>query len=323
MSLALLADIGGTNARFALAGALGPPHDMKILKVADFAEPVDAVRSYLESVGSPKINQAAFALACPVYDGVAKLTNASWNFDRRFLQASLGLSKILLLNDFEALAWALPGLTDGEGYQLGGGQAARNAPLALIGPGTGLGISGLLPVGKSAWVAIAGEGGHGSLAATDSRETELLQFFWQNLEHVSNERLLCGSGMPLLLRGIAQIDQIRGNLPPDDYLDAAQISAAALAGDPLALATVNCFSGLLGAAAGNLALTLGARGGVYVGGGIVPRLRHLFAASPFRTRFEAKGRFREYLKPIPVFVITAVAPALSGVLSALRLDNSR
>ena len=322
MSLALLADIVGTNARFALATRYSGPRDVKTLKVADFSEPLDAARSYLKSVGSPRVSRAAFALACPVADGVAKLTNANWNFDRRWLQTALGVSKLVLLNDFEALAWSLPGLTNRDGYQVGGHKAASNSPLALIGAGTGLGVSGLLPNGKKGWLAIAGEGGHGSLAPIDSREAELLQFLWQNFEHVSSERLLCGSGMPLLLKGVAQIDQIQGRRAPDDYQDAAQITSAALDGDPLALATVNSFCALMGVAAGNLALTLGARGGVYVGGGIVPRFGDLFAASPFRERFEAKGRFRAYLRPIPAYVITAQAPALSGALLALRLRAS-
>ncbi len=317
MTLVLLADIGGTNARFAVADLQSVPRQVKVLRVADFVNPLAAVRSYLNSIGNPRLGKAAFALACPVVGDHARLTNAGWHFDRRHMQAALGVSQLLLLNDFEALAWSLPTLTQQDGFQFGGGRAVRRAPLALIGPGTGLGVSGLLPTATNAWVALAGEGGHSSLAPIDSRESELLQFLWASHEHVSNERLLCGAGMALLLKAIAQIDQISGHYAPDDYPDAAAIVDAAMAGDPLALATIECFSALLGAAAGNLALTLGARGGVYIGGGIVPRLGRLFQASPFRQRFEAKGRFRAYLEPIPVYVITAAAPALSGALLAL------
>jgi glucokinase len=319
MTLSLLADIGGTHARFALADSLSAPRSIEVLKVADFAQPLSAIRTYLKSVGNPRLGKAAFALACPVVGDHARLTNAGWHFDRVELQKALGVPQLLLLNDFEALAWSLPGLSSRDGYQFGGRQGVRRAPLALIGPGTGLGVSGLLPTAGDGWVALAGEGGHASLAPSDSRESEILEFLWQTHEHVSGERLLCGAGMPLLLQAVAQIDQIRGHRAPDDYGDAAAITAAAQSGDPLALATVECFSALLGAAAGNLALTLGARGGVYIGGGIVPRLGRLFKGSTFRQRFEAKGRFRAYLKAIPVYVITADAPALSGALWALKL----
>lgn len=343
--LTLLADIGGSNARFALCelGHAGSrprsrpnlqqrpkPFAVAVLKVADFPDPISACRHYLRAQGSPALAKAAFAVACPVIADRAALTNADWKFDRRRLQQALGVSEMLLLNDFEALAWSLPALTVHDGVQVSAAsdhaspdasgrarpRGVAGAPLALIGPGTGLGVSGLLPT-QDGWTAIAGEGGHSSLAPADAREAELLEFLWQTHEHVSCERLLCGAGLPLLLRAIAQVDQVRGRRAPDDYQDAASISRAALEGDPLALAAVNSFCAMLGGAAGNLALTLGARGGVYIGGGMVPRFGRLFAASDFRKRFEGKGRFQAYLAAIPVYLITANAPALLGVSFAL------
>lgn len=313
----LLADIGGTHARFALAREHGSPFAQQTLEVAAFKNPLMACRHYLQGAGNPKLREAALALACPVMGDRARLTNAGWTFDRLFLQQSLGVQRLLLLNDFEALAWSLPGLTQGDGYRVGRGRAVPGAPLALLGPGTGLGVSGLVPTLEGGWVALPGEGGHASLAPANRREAEILELIWQSHEHVSAERVLSGTGLPLLLRSVAQVDQIRGQRSPDHYHDAAMIAAAAQEGDPLALAAVETFWAMLGGVAGNLALTLGARGGVYIGGGLAIYLGGFLRRSAFRDRFEQKGRFQSYLQMIPTYVITAPAPALTGALIRL------
>lgn len=313
----LLADIGGTHARFALARAHGAPFSQQTLEVAAFKDPISACRHYLRSVGEPRVSEAAWALACPVLGDRVRLTNAGWVFDRIRLQQALDLKRLILLNDFEALAWSLPGLTRSDGYALGRGRPVAGAPLALLGPGTGLGVSGLVPTPEGRWTALSGEGGHVSLAPGNRREAEILELIWQRHDHVSAERVLSGSGLPLLLSAVAQVDQITGQKPPDDYHNAAVISAAAIQGDPLANATLKTFWDMLGSVAGNLALTLGARGGVYVGGGLAIHLGVFLRRSSFRDRFEQKGRFSGYLRKIPTYVITAHTPALTGALISL------
>jgi glucokinase len=222
---------------------------------------------------------------------------------------------LLMLNDFTALALSLPHLTTRQLRQVGSGYAALNAAKALIGAGTGLGVSGLLPT-KTGWVPIEGEGGHVSFSPANIRETEILRIVWREFPHVSGERLISGIGLDPLYRAIAELEGKSGPAPTP-----ATITEHALRGnDDLCLNVMNTFCGMLGTAAANLAVTLGARGGVYIGGGIVPRLGEFFDRSPFRERFEAKGRFSDYLKNIPTKVILADYPALTGAAQALLRD---
>ncbi|MDB5961843.1 MAG: glucokinase [Massilia sp.] len=187
-------------------------------------------------------------------------------------------------------------------------------PIGLIGPGTGLGVSGVVPCAGGGWTALAGEGGHASFAPNNEDELRILQFFWRDFgySHVSAERLLSGMGLEAMHRALS-----------GERLGAADITRQALAGSgAAAVRTVNCFCGVLGSVAGNVALTLGATGGMYIGGGIVPRLGPLFAASSFRRRFEDKGRLSGYLARIPTYLITEQYPALVGVAAMLaaRID---
>jgi glucokinase len=309
----LVADVGGTRARFALldaAGALGPASE---LTVADFATPLAAIRSFLAGAGEPRLAAAALAIAAPVQGEVVSLTNATWSFDRAELKAALGLDELLLLNDFTALALALPALETSELRQVGGGAARPEAPKALLGPGTGLGVSGLLRHGE-AWVPLAGEGGHVTLVAADEREAAIIALARREWSHVSAERLVSGSGLPLLHRLVAQVD---GRAVSAGTGTAAQIVAGALSGEASCTATIEVFCSLLGTLAGNLVLTLGAEGGLYIGGGIVPRLGHLFETSLFRQRFEAKGRYQSFLASVPAYVILAPSPALRGAARLL------
>lgn len=309
----LVADIGGTRARFALvdgAGRLGAPVEYEL---AAHAEPLAAIRAYLSGQGDPRLDDAVLAIAAPIGDGeVVRLTNADWTFDRAALQAALGLRELRLINDFAALALALPVLADAELRQLGGGAARPGAPKALLGPGTGLGVSGLLASGGK-WLPLAGEGGHVTLAAADEREAAILALARREHAHVSAERLVSGSGLPLLHRLVVRVD----GRAATDALDTPAIVAGALAGDASCRATIDVFCGFLGSVAGNLVLTLGAQGGLYLGGGIVPRLRELVDASPFRLRFEAKGRYKDFLADVPAYVILATSPALRGAAQML------
>lgn len=318
---ALVGDIGGTHARFALVDRVGDApaalRDERTLAVAEYAGPAEAIAAYLAAVGNPRLDDAALALAAPVTGGDAvRLTNAAWTFSRQAICARFALRRLVLLNDFSALALALPHLAASELRQIGGGAPRAGAPKAVLGPGTGLGVSGLL-LDRGRWRAVAGEGGHVSLSPFDTRECAILGLAWREHPHVSAERLVSGSGLPLLHRLVAEVDGL-----PCTPLTTQQIVERGVAGQDLCCASVlNTFCALLGGVAGNLALTLGAQGGVYLGGGIVPRLGCFFDRSPFRARFEAKGRFSGYLAAIPAYVIlSASAPALLGAAHALSTD---
>jgi glucokinase len=308
----LVADIGGTRARFALLDDSGLPDQVRILSVGDFAGPLEAIQAYLGELGWPVLRAAAIALAGPVHHDEFQLTNAPWTFSRARLKSGLGLQRLLLLNDFTALALSLPHLSVADQRQVGPGVPVELAPKAVLGPGTGLGVSGVLH-DRGRWLALTGEGGHCSLAPADEREAAILALAWRELGHVSAERLLSGSGLPLLHRLVAAVDGRHAA-----SLATAEIVARARTGDDIQCRVViDTFCAMLGSLAGNLALTLGAQGGVYVGGGIIPRLGEIFDRSAFRPRFEAKGRFASYLAAIPTYVMLSPTPALLGAAHAL------
>ena len=312
----LVADIGGTNARFAMifdnAGTLSNERSMSC---DPYAGPVDAIEAYLKETNAPQPHEIAMAVATTIGADRIQFTNNHWAFSVEETRQALGVERLLMLNDFTALALSLPHLSAAQQRQVGSGQATANAAIALIGAGTGLGVSGLLST-KNGWVPIEGEGGHVGFSPANIRETEILRIAWREFEHVSGERLISGIGLDPLYRAIAELEGVSGPAPTP-----ATITERALRGnDDLCRDVMNTFCGMLGTAAGNLAVTLGARGGVYIGGGIVPRLGEFFDRSPFRQRFEAKGRFSNYLKAIPTKVILADYPALTGAAQALLRD---
>lgn len=312
----LLADIGGTNARFAFQSAPGEPlSEVRVLPVARYPGVQDALREYLAGLGPRRVRAAAIAIANPVTGDAVRMTNHDWAFSQRALQAEMGWERLRVLNDFTALALALPVLPASDLRQLGGGDAVPRAARALLGPGTGLGVSGLLPCGGDSWVPLEGEGGHVTLPAATPRERLLMDALAARHGRASAERVCSGAGLLESFRVLCEADgvAVRG------VERAADVTEAALQhGQPQALEALNLFCALLGSVAGNLALTLGARGGVYLGGGIVPRLGAWFDTSPFRARFEDKGRFNGYLRAIPVWVITArESPALLGAARGL------
>ncbi|UOP04150.1 glucokinase [Conchiformibius kuhniae] len=308
----LLADIGGTNARFALETAAQQWTRVEVLACADYACLGDAVRAFLQHAGNPAVRHAAMAVATPVAGDWVQMTNHHWAFSIEHTRRDLGLDTLLLLNDFTAQALAVAQPDKRDLLQIGGGEAVPDAPKAVIGAGTGLGVSGLLPAGNGTWLALAGEGGHASFAPQDDAERQVWQLAAQRFGHVSAERVLSGAGLALVYEALA--GQYAGEPP---QLDAAEITRRRHT-VPAARRAVDVFCGALGTAAGNLALTLGARGGVYLCGGIVPRLRDDFAQSPFRARFEHKGRFSAYLAAIPAYIVLAQHPGLTGASAALR-----
>ena len=316
----LLADIGGTNARFALETGPGRIELIDVLSCAEHDTLADAVRAYLASpalaaAGIRGVHHAAVAIANPVVGDLVRMTNHHWEFSIEGLRRELGFDTFVVVNDFSALAMSLPHLADSDKWQVGGGAPSAHAPIGLLGAGTGLGVSGLIP-GDGAypgWTALRSEGGHVTFSPADETEVAILQYAWREFEHVSAERFLSGAGVELIYRALAHHEG-RDDAP----LAAPEISRRALAGEcALSDRVLDTFCGMLGTVAGNLAVTLGAQGGVYIGGGIVPRLGERFARSPFRARFEQKGRFGAYLAQVPTYVITAEYPAFLGVSAIL------
>ncbi len=313
----LLADIGGTNARFGWqANAISNIEHVLVVPCAAHETLEAAIRAYLALKNLPTPRACALGIANPITGDEVRMTNHHWSFSISEMQSRLGLARLKVINDFTALALALPSIPSGNLVKVGGQNALNFSPKALIGPGTGLGVSGLLPTDqKDHWVAVAGEGGHTTLAAQTETEYRVIELIRQRYGHVSAERILSGPGLVDLYVALRQLQK----KTPIDVTGAAKITAWALQDkDPLAYQCIEMFAGFLGSVAGDLALTLGARGGVYLGGGIVPRWLGWFESSIFRERFEAKGRFRAYLKDIPVWVINAPeSPALLGVSRSL------
>lgn len=310
----LIGDIGGTRARFAVIDSPdSPPGRFRTLCCDDHASLLEAVHAYLlleGGVTAPRV--AAFGIANPVEGDHVQMTNHDWSFSIEQLRTELGLERLVVLNDFTALALSLPQLQADERRQIGGGRERAGRPIALLGAGTGLGVSGLVRCGNG-YAPLEGEGGHVTLAASTPREAELIAVLAARFGHVSAERALSGPGLVALHDAIRQL---AGAAPL--ALEANEISAQAIAAScPWCSEALQVFCAMLGTVAGNLALTLGAFGGVYIGGGIVPKLGDFFDHSDFRRRFEQKGRFSDYLARIPCYVILAEYPALRGAAAAL------
>ncbi len=317
----LLADIGGTNARFALEVAPGKLQCIQVLPCTQFATLSDAMRAYLseplaQQAGADKIDRAAIAIANPVHGDMVQMTNHHWSFSIQAVQKEFHLATLLVVNDFKALAMALPFLNEQQKFQVGSGQAQEHAVIGLLGAGTGLGVSGLIPT-EGGWVALDSEGGHTSFSPTNAREIAILQFALQTLPHVSSERLLSGAGLQLIYRALADMHQVpTEEFDPPEIMRRGLDNSCAICSEVLIV-----FCEVLGTMASNLAITLGTKGGIYIGGGIVPRLGSYFSTSPFRARFEQKGRFGNYLQQIPTFVITEPYPAFIGISAMLGSEG--
>ncbi len=312
----LLGDVGGTNVRFALETApqrIGP---VTALKVADYPSLEAAIRHYLAALpsGGARPRYAAVGLANPVTGDRVKLTNHAWAFSISEMQRALGLDLLLAINDFTALALGLPHLGKGGLTLLREGTAVAGAPMALVGPGTGLGVSGLVPARSGPAVALAGEGGHIELMPDTDDEWIAWRAAHKAFGRVSAERLLSGMGLSLIHAAL----HAETGTPLVRPLAPAQVTEGAIRdADPICQRAFAVFCGLLGSVAADIALVLGARGGVYLGGGIVPRFVPALQASAFNARFTAKGRMAAYLESLPVHVITAQFPSLPGLAQAL------
>ena len=310
----LLADIGGTNVRFALLapGSNWPQHETNLL-CRDFLGLEQAARHYLAATKVSAVKEAAFDVATAVTGDLIKLTNSPWAFSIEQTRRALGLDRLLMINDFTALALSLPLLEPNDLRQVGGGSGVKGSAIALIGAGTGLGVSGLLPTGTG-WVPIQGEGGHTAFSPMDEREDGVLRVLRGRYGHVSTERVASGPGLIALYEALCTLDHTTAQaLKPEQITDAGLSES-----DPICAEALRIFCAALGTAAGNLVVTLGARAGLYIGGGIAPRLGDYFVRSPFRSRFEHKGRFSKYVSEVPAWVIVAEQPALRGLAYALN-----
>ncbi|MEM7281482.1 MAG: glucokinase [Pseudomonadota bacterium] len=312
----LVADVGGTHTRCGICLSDAPPDQVVTFKNADFVNLADCIGQYLSNNGfSP--TQAGIGVAGPVLGDEISFSNSSWHFSCTELQRDLDLDRLEVINDFTALAYALPNLPGSELIQVGEGREKDQGAKGVLGPGTGLGVSGLIQC-EFGWTAITGEGGHVDLAATTAEEAEVVKVLIQKHGHCSAERVLSGEGLVNLYR---TREEILGRQPSP--IKPSQITSGALDNKSEFIEVMNLFFAFLGSAAGNLALTLGAHGGVYVGGGIVPRCIDLIEDSPFRKKFEAKGRFRDYLRNIPTYVITSETPALAGLQAYLNQSQGK
>lgn len=306
----LVGDVGGTNARFAIArwtdgGPVLEHHES--FPASEHPTFLEGVQAFIEGC-AVKPTGGVIAVAGPVSDGAIDLTNSPWQVSEAEL-GTLGLNPIRLINDFEAQAWGAPIVPAEALERLGGPEAGDpHAAIAVLGPGTGFGVSGLARDAEGRAVALPSEGGHACFAPNDAVEDEVLRILRRRYERVSIERLICGPGLLNLHKALAEIEGRDSHIE-----DPAQITATALA-EPNSHcgATLARFCAILGSVAGDIALTLGARGGVYIAGGIAPRILPFLKASPFRERFERKGRFQLYLAEVPTWVITHRHAALLG-----------
>jgi glucokinase len=300
----LVADIGGTHARFALSGPEGEPDAEQWLQVVDYPGVVEAAQAYL---AGRQVATAVFAVATHVDSDWIHLTNAPWGFSVRATEKALGLERLAVINDFAAQALAVPRLAPDERAHIGGGEPQAGAAIGVIGPGTGLGVAGLLPV-HGTWYPIASEGGHVSLAPHDERDAALLACLQRRFGHVSNERVLSGPGLVNLATGLAAID---GEALMLD--DPREVSKRAASGEcRFCQEALERFASFLGAASGDLALMLCALGGVYISGGLCRNLGALFDLERFRASFVAKGRFVDYLSRTPTYLVLRRDPGLLG-----------
>ncbi|MBU2710651.1 glucokinase [Zooshikella harenae] len=316
--VALVGDIGGTNARFALFDLTTQSlQQIQVLACKDYDNIDQAITHYLaQQSASP--DKACLAFACPVHNAQVHMTNNHWHFDKQTLKASLGLQQLRVINDFTALALALPVLPSEDLCQVGEGKVVDDKPKLVLGPGTGMGVAGLVRT-QQGWLPIPTEGGHVDFAPRNELEVEVWRYLHRCFEHVSVERILSGSGLANLYQALAAVSGQQASV-----VDPSHITTAGCKGsDKIASQTLDLFSEILGSVAGNAALTIGALGGVYIAGGIIPRFKAYFVQSGFRNAFIEKGRFREYLSAVPTYLVLAEYPGLlgatQGLLSSERL----
>lgn len=309
----LVGDVGGTNVRLGLCDLHhGTISQVQTYSGLEFTSLLAVLQHYLQQIPHT-INSGCIAIACPITDDWVAMTNHSWSFFVSKMQASLGFQRLEIINDFTAVSMAIPMLKINDIRQFGGTQPQPDKPIVVYGAGTGLGVAHLLSVNKC-WISLPGEGGHVDFAPNSEEEDIILTILRQELGHVSAERVISGPGLVNLYRAIVKADnRIPEHLQPKD------ITARALNDSCTdCRRTLSLFCVLMGQFGGNLALTLGTFGGVYIAGGLVAHFTDFFFSSGFRGGFEDKGRFKDYLQDIPVYLITHPQPGLLGAGAHLR-----
>ncbi len=318
----LVADIGGTNARFAI-------HDLNsdniksiiVLSVEKYPYFLTALKDVIDQIKQkggrePLPRAACLAVACPVDGEIIRFSNSHWSFSKTELSQQLNNIKVDIINDFTAIAYSISSLQSDEWYQLGSGTPQADKPVAILGPGTGLGMCTLVPV-EQGFVVLDGEGGNTHFAPATSQEIAILNELKTRFELVSIEHLLSGAGIVNIYQTLCKFQSTKFR-----YHTAAEISAAAVEGsDGLAIEALLVFCNILGATAGNLAMIMGARGGVYIAGGITPRIINFIDNSECRLRFEDKGQFQSYVKGIPLRVLLKDQPGLHGAVQKIKLNE--
>lgn len=320
----IVGDIGGTNARLGLVEDFNCKdqtftiNHVQVLPCADYSNLDTCLEAYLKTIPKPElVHSACIAIAGPISGDVVAMTNLNWRFSITQLRQHFGWHSLKILNDFAAQACALPYLSAGDLVEIKSGCAVDNAVKAVIGPGTGLGVALLSPV-EGIWYPLSGEGGHVAVAPGNALEIEIVRVLLQQFSYVSIEMVLSGPGLVNLYRAICAIN---GNAAQD--ISAAHISELGASNkDSNCQATLSVFCSILGNSAGNLALTSGARGGVYLAGGILPRMIDFLQHSAFNQQFANKGCMSHFVESIPVQLVTATQPALIGA-AAWQLNHGK
>ncbi len=313
----LIGDIGATNARFALVQPGGGTTTARVYALTDYGSLSEAIDAYLTAESPPvRPAQAVLAVASPVTGDEVTLTNHPWTFSVEAVRQQFGLKRLRVINDFAANAAAVPHFQEADRVQIGGGEPMSGTPVGVIGPGTGLGVSALVFSANRA-ITVASEGGHVTMTPASAQESAILDLMRKRYDHVSAERVLSGAGLINLYNTWCELT----GTPAASYTADQITSPLTWRKDPRTHEATALFCAMLGTVAGNLALTLGARGGIYIAGGIVPRIASFFSQSEFRSRFETKGRMQPYLAAIPTYLIVRPLPALLGAAALLDDDQ--
>lgn len=324
MSSLLVADIGGTNARFGLvdiASTQLPDPDYSArrqhtLRCANYPDVATMIRDYAEISQTSLPPYACLAIAGPIHKGRVRMTNLDWEFATAELESELGMQALDVINDFAALAYAMPHLSSNELRQLRSADPDPEAPMLALGPGTGFGMAALVPC-KERWKIVPTEGGHSGFAPGTPEEVAILQYMMQNQTHVSIENLISGNGLRAIYAALAHI----AGEPAQDYTPADISQQGQAATDPLCRQALDTFCAMLGSVAGDKALSLGAQGGVFLGGGITAKLADYIPNTQLAERFTRKGPMSGYLERIPLNMIIKDTAALVGT-AAWLLDTA-
>ena len=314
MKLALVGDIGGTNARFAIWED-DSLHSVRVFPTIDYTGPEKAIEVYMQDLELQRgdIGYVCLAVAGPVDGDHFQFTNSHWELSKTAFCAALKVDHLLLVNDFTAMALGMTRLKDDEYLTVCHGIGKSDRPRVIVGPGTGLGVGTLIKQSESYWMALPGEGGHVDLPIGTAREALLWTRLMAEHKHVSAEVVLSGAGLLLLYQVSCALDGIEPTLKSP-----AAITSAALEGDAVAAAVLEQFCVFLGRVVGNQVLTVGGLGGVYIAGGVVPRFVDFFMNSGFKRALAEKGVMSDYFKGLPVWLVTAEYPGLMGSGVALQ-----